>query len=60
MTGMMQADIGQAALKAGESAFSVGTTKWMLTGAYLISRIRYAVVQCGISHLQDKIHSAHD
>ena len=33
MTGMMQADVGQAALKIGESAFSVGSTKWMLTVA---------------------------
>ena len=31
MTGMMQADVGQAALKVGESALSVGSTKRMLT-----------------------------
>jgi hypothetical protein len=29
----MQVDVGQAALKAGESVFSVGSTKRMLTVA---------------------------
>jgi len=33
MTGMMQADVGQASLKVGESVFSAGSTKWMLTVA---------------------------